>query len=71
MTAPQAGIVTARDENRQLVKVLLPLFKTETDWIRCARHVGLPSSGAEVVVVFMNGQINDGVVIAELEGDAG
>lgn len=68
MTAPQAAIITARDETRELVKAFLPLFKIETDWIPVAKHMGLPLQGVEVVVVFLNGKINDGVVIAEIEG---
>ncbi|SDI48966.1 hypothetical protein [Paenibacillus naphthalenovorans] len=68
MTTPQAGVITGRNETEQLVKVFLPLFKIETDWIRTAVHVGVPLDGAEVVVVFVNGQLNDGVVIAEIGG---
>ena len=48
--------------------MFLPLFKVETDWIRTSESSGVPDVGAEVVVVFLNGQINDGVVIAEIKG---
>lgn len=71
---PQCGIVTAFDAATYRVKAHLPLLDTETDWIR----VGSPYVGAgwglraplhtgnEVVIIFPNGDLNNGIVVCAL-----
>lgn len=65
---PQPGIVTSYDETNGLAKVFLPLYKLETDWIPIAKHLIDISftTGVEVVVVFLNGNADDGVIVARL-----
>ncbi|WP_425058364.1 phage baseplate assembly protein V [Sporomusa carbonis] len=66
----QTGIVTSVNAQSYRVKVHLSLLDIETDWIRvCSFYVGngwglvsLPHVGNEVVVTFLNGDLNDGVV---------
>ena len=66
----QTGIVTSINTQSCLVKVRLSLLDVETDWIRvCSFYVGngwglvsLPHVGNEVIVTFLNGDLNDGIV---------
>lgn len=73
--SPQAGIVTSLDIQNRRAKVFLPLFNIETDWIAVAKNiiyslvnivgeVDILTVGDEVAVIFLNGDLNDGRVIA-------
>lgn len=67
---PQVGIVTAVDATNYRAKAYIPLLDEETDFIRISSlYVGmgwglvsLPHIGQEVVVSFMNGDLNDGII---------
>ncbi len=67
---PQIGIVTSVDSTDYRAKVYIPLLDEETDFIRISSlYVGmgwglvsLPHIGQEVVVSFMNGDLNDGII---------
>lgn len=75
--APQVGVVTSRDLVLYRVKVFYPLLGIESEWIRVATlYAGqgwglsvLPHTGNEVLVVFVNGDLNDGVVTGCLYSD--
>ena len=66
-----SGIITSIDPKNYKVKVLLSILQIETDWIRViSPYVGqgwgivaLPHVGNEALVIFLNGELNDGVVI--------
>ncbi|WP_299449177.1 phage baseplate assembly protein V [uncultured Phascolarctobacterium sp.] len=68
---PQVGIVTSVDNKAYRAKVYIPLLDEETDFIRISSlYVGmgwglvsLPHIGQEVVVSFMNGDLNDGIIV--------
>ncbi len=70
-TFAQVGIVTAIDTENYRVKVWFPLLEKESDFIRVtSQYVGagwgivaLPHVGQEVLVVFANGELNEGHVI--------
>ena len=70
-TFAQVGIVTAIDTDNYRVKVWFPLLEKESDFIRVtSQYVGagwgivaLPHVGQEVLVVFANGELNEGHVI--------
>jgi Uncharacterized protein conserved in bacteria len=67
---PQNGIVTSVDAETYRVKVYLPLLDIETEYIRIGSMYvgagwGLRSKlhdGDEVLVVFPNGDLNNGIV---------
>jgi phage baseplate assembly protein gpV len=67
---PQCGVVTSVDNAANRVKVYLPLLDLETDPIRIGSLYvgagwGLKSKlhqGNEVLVVFPNGDLNNGIV---------
>lgn len=56
---PQLGVVTTLQGNYQ-AKVSLPEAQFETDWADSC--VWLPSDGVEVLVVFVNGDLNRPVI---------
>lgn len=58
---PQRGIVTSLQGNYQ-AKVSLPEAQFETDWADSC--VWLPSDGVEVLVIFVNGDLNRPVITA-------
>ena len=72
--ATQTGIVTSVDTANYRVKVQISLLHIETDWIRvCSSYVGggwglvsLPHVGNEVVVTFLNGELDEGIVTGVL-----
>ena len=71
---PQCGIVTSLDSAAYEAKVLIPVYKYETDYIEIARNIHIRNGandtglevGSVVVVSFINGDINDGKVTAWL-----
>ena len=74
---PELGIVTAQDTVNYRVKVRLNLSGIETDFIRVGSpYVGpgwgfraLPKVGAEVLVVFPGGDLNEGIVNCQIYSD--
>lgn len=58
---PQRGIVTSLQGNYQ-AKVSLPEAQFETDWADSC--VWLPADGVEVLVIFVNGDLNRPVITA-------
>lgn len=66
----QVGIVTAINSSNYRAKVYIPLLDEETDFIRVSSFyvgqgwglVSLPHIGQEVVVCFLNGDLNDGII---------
>ncbi|GMB00929.1 phage baseplate assembly protein V [Pelosinus sp. IPA-1] len=73
-TLPQCGVVTSVDQTRYRVKVYIPLLDIENDYIRVgSQYVGagwglyaLPHVGDEVLVIFPNGDLNNGIVACRL-----
>lgn len=71
---PQCGVVTSIDAAHYRVKVYLPILDLETDYIRVSsQYVGagwgmysLPHVGNEVLVIFPNGDLNNGIVDCKL-----
>lgn len=67
---PQVGIVTAVDSEAYRAKAYMPLIGDETSFIRISSlyvgagwgFVSLPKIGQEVVVTFLNGDFNDGII---------
>lgn len=70
-TYPQCGVVSSVDLKAYRAKVYLPLIDHETDWIRIgSQYVGngwglrAPlHAGNEVMVVFANGDLNEGHIV--------
>lgn len=65
---PQAGIITAFKETTAEAKVYIPLFTLETEWVPV--NTVLLSEinvGDEVVLNFLNGNFNNGVVVAKMK----
>lgn len=77
--APQCGIVTSVDVQSCRAKVYLPLLDTETDWIRIgSSYVGAGwgiraplHTGNEVLVVFVNNDLNEGHIVCAFWGEEG
>jgi uncharacterized protein involved in type VI secretion and phage assembly len=67
---PQIGIVTSVNNSTYRAKVYLPLLNMETDYIRIATIYagagwgvrGALHGGNEVLVVFPNGDLNNGII---------
>jgi hypothetical protein len=53
----------------QTAQVFLPLVKHETDFIRTTEKLTPDLEGKEVVVSFMNGDLNQGIIMGVLEDD--
>lgn len=64
---PQRGIVTTLNGNYQ-AKANLPEAKFETDWADSC--VWLPGTGVEVLVIFINGDLNRPVITARFPTDS-
>lgn len=70
-TMPQCGVVTSVDLANYRAKVFLPLMNHETDWLRVGSFYvghgwGLRAplhAGNEVMVVFANGDLNEGHIV--------
>ena len=74
---PQVGLVTSIDQAAYRAKVKLLLLDVETEWVRIATsYVGqgwgaktMVHVGNEVLVNFVNGDLNDGIITGVLYSD--
>jgi hypothetical protein len=67
---PQCGIITVLDVSGRRAKVYLPIWKLETNYISISRIIPIKQDGVEigivngsqVVISFMDGALDDGIV---------